>query len=63
MISYDNCKTWSEEIILRDDGPDNDLGYPASVELKDNSILTIYYQKETSDSLCEIFGTIWELPK
>lgn len=63
MISYDNCKTWSEEIILRDDGPDNDLGYPASVELKDNSILTIYYQKETSDSLCEISGTIWKLPK
>lgn len=63
MVSYDNCATWSDEIILRDDGPVEDLGYPASVELKDKSILTVYYQKETLDSLCEIFGTIWECPK
>jgi hypothetical protein len=63
MVSYDRCKTWSDEIILRDDGPIHDLGYPASVELKDNSILTVYYQKETLDSQCEIFGTFWELPK
>lgn len=63
MVSYDRCKTWSDEIILRDDGPIHDLGYPASVELNDGKLLTVYYQKETLDSQCEIFGTFWELPK
>ncbi len=44
MISYDDGKTWDKNLIIRDDGPHADLGYPASVELPDGSILTIYYQ-------------------
>ena len=44
MISYDDGKTWDKNIIIRDDASNWDLGYPASVELDDGSILTIYYQ-------------------
>lgn len=38
--------TWdlSNEFILRDDAPNDDLGYPASVELGPGKILTVYYQ-------------------
>jgi hypothetical protein len=63
MISHDGGKTWAYDYILRDDGPDSDLGYPASVELGDGSILTIYYQKagSTADK-CGVLWTRWELP-
>ena len=63
MFSKDNGVTWDTEYILRDDAPSDDLGYPATVELKDGSLLTVYYQKETLDGPCVIMQSIWELPE
>ena len=63
MISYDNGKTWSEEYVLRDDSATRDLGYPASVELKDGSIFTIYYQHEGTSVRSSILWTRWKLPE
>jgi hypothetical protein len=60
-VSMDNGRTWGEEIVLRDDGPDADLGYPCSVELLDGSILTVYYQKPTKDKKPGILWTRWRL--
>jgi hypothetical protein len=44
--SHDGGETWdiANEIILRDDGPNHDLGYPASIELAPGELLTVYYQ-------------------
>jgi hypothetical protein len=44
-ISEDEGKTWNlqEEIIIRQDGLHGDLGYPSSVEVGPNRILTAYY--------------------
>jgi sialidase-1 len=61
LISRDLGKSWSDEIALRDDGPDGDLGYPCSVELADKSILSVYYQKCRSGEKCSILYTLWEL--
>lgn len=62
-ISTDGGSTWEYDYILRDDGPDHDLGYPASVELADGSILTIYYQKiGTAAEQCSLLWTRWRLP-
>lgn len=55
--------SWSEELILRDDGPEGDLGYPASVELKDGSIYTVYYQRLPGDSKTSVLSTRWTLPE
>ena len=44
-VSNDNGKTWTEKYCINERSPNNDLGYPASVELDDGSILTIYYQR------------------
>ena len=55
--------TWSEEIIIRDDGLDSDLGYPASVELGDGSIFTIYYQRLPGDTQTSILSSRWKLPE
>ncbi len=60
MISHDDGATWNV-VVLRDDGPDGDLGYPASVELEDGSIFTVYYQKYADDEQASLLWTRWEL--
>ena len=60
-ISRDDGATWSDEIILRDDGPDGDLGYPCSIELPGGDILTVYYQKRPGESLTSILWTQWRI--
>ncbi len=60
-ISYDNGKTWDlkNEVVLVDNAPDDDLGYPASAQLEDGSILTIYYQKDQPGEKPCLMGTYW----
>ena len=63
LRSVDGGRSWQAHYILRDDGPDGDLGYPSSVELGDGSILTVYYQKVSStEEKCSLMWTRWELP-
>ncbi len=59
-LSHDDGETWDigREIVLRDDGIHRDLGYPASVQLEDDRILTIYYF-HGEDGIRHIAGTIW----
>ncbi len=62
-LSRDEGRTWEHDWILRDDGPDSDLGYPCSAELPGGDLLTVYYQKpgETSDK-CALLCSRWRLP-
>ncbi len=61
-ISKDGGKTWDidNEILLSvtDSG---DLGYPASVQLDDGSIITIYYQIDKEDMKTSLMMTHWRL--
>lgn len=64
-LSYDGGKTWDyeHEIVLVDDNLCNDLGYPASVELDDGSIFTVYYQIDKPDEITTcLMATHWTLP-
>lgn len=61
MISHDDGATWDTDWIIRDDGPDGDLGYPASVEMNDGSIFTVYYQKAPGDAKCSLLWSRWKL--
>ncbi|MBQ8578966.1 MAG: exo-alpha-sialidase [Clostridia bacterium] len=67
VVSWDNGETWTEDYDLDHRAEGGDLGYPASVELDDGSILTVYYQKyydETTgkyDGKCSILYTRWTL--
>ncbi|HSQ74526.1 MAG TPA: exo-alpha-sialidase [Bacteroidota bacterium] len=69
--------TWNpdDEIILRDDAPNGDLGYPASVELGSGEILTVYYQPPVPPGTIQqmtppdpdrrkpaLLGTVWSVP-
>jgi sialidase-1 len=75
-ISTDGV-TWDlrDEIVLRADSPNGDLGYPASVELGEDEILTVYYQPPVPPGTIQrmrppdplrqkpaIMGTIWSVP-
>jgi len=62
MFSSDGGKTWDADWIIRDDGPDHDLGYPSSVEMPDGSIFTVYYQKVRAEEKCSLLYTRWNLP-
>lgn len=59
--SRDGGQTWSEEAVLRDDAIDWDMGYPASIERQDGSILTVYYIKACGERLAHIEYTVWTL--
>ena len=43
-ISENSGKTWSDEIILSDDGKGWDLGYPSTAEMADGSLFTLWYE-------------------
>lgn len=57
-ISYDGCRTFGEECILSETHC-GDLGYPATTELADGSLVTVYYQPYEKDNRTSIFFTKW----
>ena len=61
MLSRDGGETWDVDWIIDDECPNWDLGYPATVELKDGSLMTIYYQNV--DGISRIMQRVWKLPE
>ncbi|MBR2948792.1 MAG: exo-alpha-sialidase [Lachnospiraceae bacterium] len=63
MFSTDKGQTWDCDYYIYPDAPHPDLGYPATVELKDGSLLTVYYQRKEGQTNCVIMQSTWELPE
>jgi hypothetical protein len=62
-LSSDNGKTWDvDHQIHLAAASDGDLGYPASVELPDGRILTVYYQVDKAGEKTCLMGTLWRPP-
>jgi len=61
-LSSDEGKTWTPEIILRDDGFDGDLGYPRTLVRPDGRVLTVYYFNGPRGEDRAIEGTFWTPP-
>lgn len=59
-ISEDDGKTWSPDIVLRDDGGAWDLGYTRDAVRKDGKMVTIYYWSPKLYAEREIVATIWK---
>jgi hypothetical protein len=59
-LSSDNGQSWSEPIVLRDDGAGRDIGYPRSVERPGGKIVTCYYFHDKTDVDRYIAATIWD---
>jgi hypothetical protein len=65
MFSQDEGETWDvgHDIHVLEDEENSDLGYPASVELKNGDILTVYYTRENMSSPSVIMQTIWKFER
>ena len=61
-LSADGGRTWlmQQEIVLRDDLPNGDLGYPTSVEYAPGRLFTIYYGQDGT-GVTYVMGTWCEL--
>ncbi len=64
VISRDQGLSWDTNhvIVLRNDGAGYDLGYPRSMQLKDGTILTVYYFTD-DQHVTYIACTRWHAPK
>ncbi|MGN1408752.1 MAG: sialidase family protein [Eubacteriales bacterium] len=62
LVSYDDGETWADEYVIAD-AKNGDLGYPASAELPDGSIVTVYYQQYEGDRTTSILSSRWRLKK
>lgn len=45
-ISTDNGKTWSEPIVISGDARNTDVGYPSTVQLPDDSLISVWYENQ-----------------
>ena len=61
-LSYDNGRHWDHEnAITLSEAVNSDLGYPASIQLDDGRILTVFYQKETIEEKTSLMLVTWQL--
>jgi hypothetical protein len=61
-LSDDQGRTWDVANEIKLAGHfDGDLGYPASAELPDGSILTVYYQAEKKGEPPCLMATKWRV--
>jgi hypothetical protein len=58
--SADHGQTWSDPIVLRDDGGGRDLGYVRSVVRPDGKVVAVYYYHDRSGPTRYLAATIWD---
>lgn len=61
MLSTDNGRTWQTDNVIYDSGADDDLGYPATVELPDGSLLTVFYAHTKESEPAVIMAQKWKI--
>jgi len=59
MYSLDEGETWNTDNLISDTYVSSDLGYPASVEISDGKILTVYYARESEADPAVIHQVVW----
>tara|TARA_Y100000588_G_scaffold244985_1_gene259292 strand:+ start:778 stop:1911 length:1134 start_codon:yes stop_codon:yes gene_type:complete len=60
-ISDDAGATWSEPMGLSEDGAGGDLGYPSTVQLDNDHLVTAWYEKLKGTSLAVLRQARWQL--
>jgi hypothetical protein len=59
-FSDDQAQTWSEEIIISNDGTSGDLGYPSTVECMNGTMVTVWYERLSSSPLAQLRQATWK---
>lgn len=60
-VSRDEGASWSEDIVLRDDGGTPDLGYPRTVLRPDGKLVSVYYYNHGAETDRFIAATIFSV--
>ena len=58
-LSEDCGRTWTNQIVLRDDGGCHDLGYPRTVRQAGGKVVTVYYFNDDPDGERYVAATVW----
>ena len=58
-VSADGGITWGEDIVLRSDGGNPDIGYPRTILRPDGFLVTAYYYNDSAEGERYIGATIW----
>ncbi len=59
-LSSDLGKTWTDPIVLRDDGASADVGYVRSIIRPDGKLVAVYYYNDRSKPDRYLAATIWD---
>ncbi len=59
-VSEDSGATWDDEIILRDDAGNHDIGYPRTTQLPDGTLVTVYWLNDDPEGERYIAATLWK---
>jgi hypothetical protein len=60
-VSDDHGKSWSEPMTISGDGAGGDLGYPSTIQLEDDSLVTVWYEKMAGSTLAVLRQAQWKL--
>ena len=60
-LSTDHGRTWSEPVRISADGAGGDLGYPTTVQLKNGSLVTVWYEKLAQSPFAVLRQALWKL--
>lgn len=60
-FSADQGQSWGEPLILSGDGAGFDLGYPSTIQARDGSFVTVWYEKLPTSPLAQLRQARWKL--
>ena len=60
-VSTNGGQTWSQPLLISQDGASGDLGYPSTVELDDGTLVTIWYERLKSSPYAVLRQARWLL--
>ena len=60
-VSEDGGKSWSEPLVISDDGIGGDLGYPSTVEVNPGQMVTVWYERMADSPRAVLRQARWEL--
>ncbi|MCQ2485027.1 MAG: glycoside hydrolase [Clostridia bacterium] len=61
IFSRDNGETWSEPHTIYENHVSDDIGYPATVELDDSTLLTVFYAHPEENAPAAIMQQKWKI--
>ncbi len=60
-VSDDHGRTWSAPLTISSDAAGGDLGYPTTVQLDDESLLSVWYERMKDSSKAVLRQATWRL--